>query len=83
MSGPTQPESQRARKALRLRLLPADRALLEELAAGSTLSDYVTRLIRVAAGVDPGPRSTRPDPAPRRPMPVAQAAREGGPSQSR
>ena len=55
--GATQPEDERRAKAILLRLLPADVALLDDLRGGRQRSAYVTRLVRVAAGIDPGDAS--------------------------
>jgi hypothetical protein len=51
--GATQPEDERKAKAVLLRLLPADVALLDEMRGGRQRSAYVTRLVRVAAGINP------------------------------
>lgn len=50
----SQPEEERDAKQVLLRLLPADIALLDELRGGRQRSAYVTRLVRIAAGIDPG-----------------------------
>lgn len=58
--GATQPEDERKAKAVLLRLLPADVALLDELRGGRQRSAYVTRLVRVAAGINPDGLDRRP-----------------------
>ena len=54
--GSTQPESERVAKAVLLRLTSDVIALLDELRASRSLhrSAYVARLVRSAAGIDPG-----------------------------
>lgn len=51
--GATQPEDARAAKAVLLRLRPDVIAMLDELRGGRQRSAYVTRLVRMAAGIDP------------------------------